>query len=95
MTKYEPSAAGIGALDLFAPDGSCVATLMKQAANQPIQIVVPGREREDWPRSQDTEQTAVYWPEPDKWFFPKTNTLQNKMDELINDEQQDKGGFFV
>lgn len=97
MARHEPppGAAGIGALELFAPDGRCVATLIKQVAHQPIQIAVPDRAQEDWPRPGDTERTAVYWSNSDKWFFPNTKTLQNKMDELINDEQQDKAGFFI
>jgi hypothetical protein len=97
MTRSQPgpSAVGIGALELFAPDGSCVATLIKQVAHQSIQIAVPDREREDWPRPGDTERTGLHWPEPDKWFFPNTDTLRQRMDELLNDEQRDKGGFFL
>jgi hypothetical protein len=90
----QPGAAGIGVLELVAPDGRCLATLIKQVAHQPIQIAVPDRAREDWPRAGDAERTAVSW-ESDKWFFPATAILQQKMDELISNEQEDKASYFL
>ena len=75
MTAGPP--AGIGVLELIAPDGRCVATLIKQVAHQPIQIAVPDRAREDWPRVGDKERTAVRW-DSDRWFFPDTTTCRTK-----------------
>ena len=97
MTKYEPrpAAAGIGALELLAPDGRCVATLIKQVAHQSVQIALPGRARENWPREADKERTVVRCPESDRLFFADTETLQKKMDELISDEQEDKASYFL
>lgn len=94
MTRPHPDAAGIGALELVAPDNRCVATLIKELAHEPIQIAVPDREREDWPRPGDTRWTAVRWEE-DKWFFPDTKILQQRMDDVINDDQQDKGTYYL
>ncbi|GBG37465.1 hypothetical protein [Mycobacterium montefiorense] len=95
MTKPPPTAAGIGVLELFAPEGNCVGTLIKQTADQPIRIAVPGRAEEDWPRVGDTQRTALRCPQSDKWFFPDTSLLQQKMIELINDDHNDKGGYFL
>lgn len=83
------------ALDLVCPRGHVVASLTKQATDQPTEMSRPDAERERWPRARDDDYTRVHCQQcsPPESLSGPTGAIREKVSELIAHESESKGSY--
>jgi hypothetical protein len=91
----DPGAEGIGELDLLCPQEDVVARLIKQATHQPIQLSLPGRARQNWPRDDEGPDFIEDCPTCHRPVQGHTAAIQANMDELVNDRNEHRGGLVL
>ena len=65
-------------IDLACPDGHVAGHLIRQSEHHPIEIDLPDREREEWPRGGDTMYTHLTCPGCGRRIYGSTEAIKEK-----------------
>ena len=78
-------------MELACPEGHVAGHLVRQSADRPIEIDLPDREREEWPRGGDKLYTHLTCPGCNRRIYGSTEAINEKATWLSDSESGSEG----